>query len=138
MWDRRGDALAVFLFSSRRLHTRCALVTGVQTCALPICRGAEVIFDVARSADRFGVGAAALKFVEYDAIGLGHHIGEHVEPAAVRHAIDDLAPTVLAALFYARFHRRAQRLAAIEAQSPGAGIFAHQTIPSAEERRVRT
>src|SRR3546814_874507 len=27
-----------FLFSSRRRHTRCALVTGVQTCALPICR----------------------------------------------------------------------------------------------------
>src|SRR3546814_17389068 len=27
-----------FFFSSRRLHTRCALVTGVQTCALPICR----------------------------------------------------------------------------------------------------
>src|SRR3546814_5679436 len=26
-----------FCFSSRRLHTRCALVTGVQTCALPIC-----------------------------------------------------------------------------------------------------
>src|SRR3546814_8684019 len=26
----------VFFFSSRRLHTRCALVTGVQTCALPI------------------------------------------------------------------------------------------------------
>src|SRR3546814_1532284 len=34
-----------FFFSSRRRHTRCALVTGVQTCALPIwsdggsCRG---------------------------------------------------------------------------------------------------
>src|SRR3546814_3464114 len=26
----------LFFFSSRRLHTRCALVTGVQTCALPI------------------------------------------------------------------------------------------------------
>src|SRR3546814_5779275 len=25
-----------FCFSSRRRHTRCALVTGVQTCALPI------------------------------------------------------------------------------------------------------
>src|SRR3546814_7586491 len=25
-------------FSSRRRHTRCALVTGVQTCALPIFR----------------------------------------------------------------------------------------------------
>src|SRR3546814_5819440 len=35
------DFLVVFLFlffffSSRRRHTRCALVTGVQTCALPI------------------------------------------------------------------------------------------------------
>src|SRR3546814_6730573 len=26
----------VFFFSSRRRHTRCALVTGVQTCALPV------------------------------------------------------------------------------------------------------
>src|SRR3546814_4770290 len=29
--------LDVVYFSSERLHTRCALVTGVQTCALPIC-----------------------------------------------------------------------------------------------------
>src|SRR3546814_7080775 len=29
--------LVVFFLSSRRRHTRCALVTGVQTCALPIC-----------------------------------------------------------------------------------------------------
>src|SRR3546814_6460929 len=28
--------LFCFFFSSRRRHTRCALVTGVQTCALPI------------------------------------------------------------------------------------------------------
>src|SRR3546814_8902184 len=28
--------LVLFCFSSRRRHTRCALVTGVQTCALPI------------------------------------------------------------------------------------------------------
>src|SRR3546814_17978283 len=27
-----------FFFSSRRRHTRCALVTGVQTCALPISK----------------------------------------------------------------------------------------------------
>src|SRR3546814_19432888 len=26
----------IIFFSSRRRHTRCALVTGVQTCALPI------------------------------------------------------------------------------------------------------
>src|SRR3546814_16905201 len=30
-----------FFFSSRRRHTRCALVTGVQTCALPIFGGAQ-------------------------------------------------------------------------------------------------
>src|SRR3546814_1414728 len=29
--------LCLVFFSSRRRHTRCALVTGVQTCALPIC-----------------------------------------------------------------------------------------------------
>src|SRR3546814_7034791 len=29
--------LFLFFFSSRKRHTRCALVTGVQTCALPIC-----------------------------------------------------------------------------------------------------
>src|SRR3546814_9021929 len=40
-----GDQFVVFLFfffSSRRRHTRCALVTGVQTCALPICAIPEI------------------------------------------------------------------------------------------------
>src|SRR3546814_781807 len=31
-----GVSDVFFFFSSRRRHTRCALVTGVQTCALPI------------------------------------------------------------------------------------------------------
>src|SRR3546814_15955477 len=38
---------SVFFFSSRRRHTRCALVTGVQTCALPIL--------IVEGADRFGL-----------------------------------------------------------------------------------
>src|SRR3546814_2776092 len=33
-----GSRYVFFFFSSRRRHTRCALVTGVQTCALPISR----------------------------------------------------------------------------------------------------
>src|SRR3546814_4822868 len=35
--------VCVFFLSSRRRHTRCALVTGVQTCALPIsyCMGID-------------------------------------------------------------------------------------------------
>src|SRR3546814_5355784 len=32
-----------FFFSSRRRHTRCALVTGVQTCALPIYLVFEIV-----------------------------------------------------------------------------------------------
>src|SRR3546814_3016660 len=39
----------MFFFSSRRRHTRCALVTGVQTCALPIylhvASGTETCLD---------------------------------------------------------------------------------------------
>src|SRR3546814_19514353 len=31
-----AGGFVLFFFSSRRRHTRCALVTGVQTCALPI------------------------------------------------------------------------------------------------------
>src|SRR3546814_6228213 len=40
--------ICFFFFSSRRRHTRCALVTGVQTCALPISDGGQLI--------RVGVG----------------------------------------------------------------------------------
>src|SRR3546814_1830669 len=35
----------MFFFSSRRRHTRCALVTGVQTCALPILGITGAPFD---------------------------------------------------------------------------------------------
>src|SRR3546814_15487335 len=35
--------VCLFFFSSRRRHTRCALVTGVQTCALPICTGVALV-----------------------------------------------------------------------------------------------
>src|SRR3546814_10766360 len=34
----------MFFFSSRRRHTRCALVTGVQTCALPISQRIQQIY----------------------------------------------------------------------------------------------
>src|SRR3546814_1317624 len=38
----------LFFFSSRRRHTRCALVTGVQTCALPISIVPEITIDQCR------------------------------------------------------------------------------------------
>src|SRR3546814_6558997 len=43
--------VVLFFVSSRRRHTRCALVTGVQTCALPIypaLHGHDVGFSYAR------------------------------------------------------------------------------------------
>src|SRR3546814_8817737 len=45
-----GDVL-VFFFSSRRRHTRCALVTGVQTCALPIWVNAPLSDKIAARID---------------------------------------------------------------------------------------
>src|SRR3546814_2948511 len=50
----------LFFLSSRRRHTRCALVTGVQTCALPI-------FFSARRAQR---ATAALAGVALSALAL--------------------------------------------------------------------
>src|SRR3546814_9391357 len=35
-------------FSSRRRHTRCALVTGAQTCALPISNGQDLAQQLAQ------------------------------------------------------------------------------------------
>src|SRR3546814_11305998 len=50
--------MCVFFFSSRRLHTICALVTGVQTCALPICvASASALFAVARDHEQRVVDA---------------------------------------------------------------------------------
>src|SRR3546814_8142396 len=54
----------VFFFSSRRRHTRCALVTGVQTCALPI--STQVIFNAA-----FFVLMAVLAPYAVHQLGLG-------------------------------------------------------------------
>src|SRR3546814_20738281 len=51
-----------FLFSSRSRHTRCALVTGVQTCALPIsARELRAFVKLGRHLlEAHGVGGAAL------------------------------------------------------------------------------
>src|SRR3546814_916550 len=47
--------MLLFFFSSRRRHTSCALVTGVQTCALPISRIRNLPLD--RELHQFSAGA---------------------------------------------------------------------------------
>src|SRR3546814_3871740 len=49
-----------FFFSSRRRHTRCALVTGVQTCALPISAEGQLALLVGVFLDA-GSGEAQLR-----------------------------------------------------------------------------
>src|SRR3546814_7517469 len=46
-----------FFFSSRRRHTRCALVTGVQTCALPISTNGTAPLEFGMGRNRPGDGA---------------------------------------------------------------------------------
>src|SRR3546814_9015468 len=58
------------LFSSRRRHTRCALVTGVQTCALPILGvcGYLAYAGITRLADPPEVDAGAM--IAFALVGL--------------------------------------------------------------------
>src|SRR3546814_10579635 len=42
-----------FFFASRRRHTRCALVTGVQTCALPIFNATVTAQSRMQTAEQF-------------------------------------------------------------------------------------
>ena len=56
------------------------------------------------------------------------HVGEHREPAAVRHADDDLLDAERAAALDDLLHRRDQRLAAVEAEALGAGVLDLQEL----------
>src|SRR3546814_141777 len=57
-------------FSSRRRHTRCALVTGVQTCALPISEFAhEQAQTYMRQRNRFAVLAGVLGLTTLVSLG---------------------------------------------------------------------
>src|SRR3546814_10730470 len=57
--------LLIVFFSIRRRHTRCALVTGVQTCALPICFQLEKRGDVVAEGRAIGqkIGAGVARVV---------------------------------------------------------------------------
>src|SRR3546814_18778228 len=73
-------ALRTFFFSSRRRHTSCALVTGVQTCALPIY-GSPLILVTAYSLAVYrssracwtglGIGIGGLAVLALGLVGTG-------------------------------------------------------------------
>src|SRR3546814_7083360 len=100
MWCVFSVLCVYFFFSSRRRHTRCALVTGVQTCALPICcrahrgldGGAAVLLaagEVARQQDVERIGGleqqlaaeGVVVLVVVLVVGARAVAGAHVHPA---------------------------------------------------------
>src|SRR3546814_11349823 len=60
-------------FSSRRRHTRCALVTGVQTCALPISGDRDLIEGRPRAEREAGEDRELVRGV--DAVDIEARIG---------------------------------------------------------------
>src|SRR3546814_2415787 len=67
--------LFCFFFSSRRRHTRCALVTGVQTCALPIfthvVRGEDHVSNTATQIQMFTAMGARPPVFAHEALLIG-------------------------------------------------------------------
>src|SRR3546814_2696022 len=55
-----------FFFSSRRRHTRCALVTGVQTCALPIYGIAKLFAKYEIEGAQPALDALAKQLTDYE------------------------------------------------------------------------
>src|SRR3546814_8770356 len=94
--------LFFFFFSSRRWHTRCALLTGVQTCALPIYR-----FGLLRKFR--GVGERIDVECRPGAVTLAHHRGDVDAAVAADEIVRRLqAEPIEAAARFVR-HRDAQR-----------------------------
>src|SRR3546814_6428219 len=64
-----------FFFSSRRRHTRCALVTGVQTCALPIS------VDIFLSIDSFDDISGIVQCVSHERFSMSDNKDRGSRPA---------------------------------------------------------
>src|SRR3546814_4972305 len=77
--------LFVFFFSSRRRNTICALVTGVQTCALPICLLLPLCRCTHQAEDHVGIlGECGPGLLTIDQIMATLSYGAHLEARKVR------------------------------------------------------
>src|SRR3546814_14496972 len=80
----------IFFFSSRRRHTRCALVTGVQTCALPIFPFLDAMGSLEEifARQKFAVKMDRKREMPRSGLDLGAKIAEPF----LGHGDDDLCP----------------------------------------------
>ena len=86
-----------------------------------IGRRAEMVFHIARAFHVIGREGAALELVEQSAMRLAHHLGEHIETAAMGHAQHDILHPEIAAALDDLLKRGDEALAAIQAEALGAG-----------------
>src|SRR3546814_19193868 len=128
--------LFLFFFSSIRRHTRCALVTGVQTCALPI-----LDHEPARHRLALHLGINFLLWIKdllSRAVGYQLDAAEQAAPADVAYMVVVAKPPDQAALqLVAPLHHVCQQVVA------AAGLLhrtsrrgSHGVAPRTEERRV--
>src|SRR3546814_6684492 len=81
-----------FFFSSSSRHTRCALVTGVQSFALPISRGVDLFsacaFKGADSGDLAAVNGD-IRLSEWSACAVSKHTAPDDEIIAMGHGVKE-------------------------------------------------
>ncbi|EGE56100.1 hypothetical protein RHECNPAF_750063 [Rhizobium etli CNPAF512] len=81
---------------------------------------AKMVLDVAGTFDFVGRIGAALELVEDGAVRLAHHLGEHVQTAAMGHAEHSFLQAEMAAALQDLFERGDQRFTAVETEALGA------------------
>ena len=89
----------------------------------PVAGNAKVILHVAGAFDVLRVRGAAFEFVEKRPERFRHDVGQHVQPAAMRHAEYNFLHPELAAALDDLFERRHHGLGAFDAKALRAGIF---------------
>src|SRR3546814_12036634 len=108
------DWSVFFFFSSRRRHTSCALVTGVQTCALPIslpgARDLPTVDELAPSPTQPAEVSEVVDAVAVDSLDSDAGAVEAEDPPA---AEDEAPPS--------QFRRELPRIMAVANQQGGAG-----------------
>src|SRR3546814_4486728 len=87
----------MFVLSSRRRHTRCALVTGVQTCALPILKAINLRLLVGKRFRRAEIVPLAESYAD-------RVVARGLHPAALDQIAADRAAGYRLLLATASFH----------------------------------
>src|SRR5690348_5787953 len=83
-----------------------------------------MVLDVTRALHILRVRRIALELREQRDEGLADHVRQHVQPAAMRHADDQLLHAELTAALDDLLERGNERLRAFEAEALGAGVAA--------------